>query len=538
MNNINSRNNDSVPTITSEIQSPLAEIIAESFWEKIPEMSPNIINGNSSNNNNDNNNTGSINNNEILSTKEFLFLGNKIVCLLSLLAYSVNCGDKMLVFSQNLPSLDLIELFLHTSDWGEMLQISNNNNNNNNNNNINLNNNISLKTKNKFSKWEKGKDYLRFDGSVTSNNRQVNIESFNKIDNNNDLKLMLISTKAGNMGINLQSANRIVIFDISWNPVHDLQAIFRSYRIGQKKNVYVYRLVAGNTMEEKIYKKQVGKIALSDRVIDAKMPDNHFTSAETREFLTFDNNDNDDCDLNDDDYNSKNDNNKEKVVKIINDMNAKDDCLMEFVKQSYHLIHSIEDQGSYLVDNIDSHLNEEEQAVADAEYDAEIRGLTLPPLAGLGPVGSLGPVVIGGAVLSYPMMSTPSWTGGIAQVPMSRSVSDGMLIPPMIPASMATPVGVRISNGTAAGELFSSLPRPQPHAALDGNHNELNSNKNEVHLTNHNQSDAQGNDDNLHNSSVVLESQVSNDEYVISNNDDDEDVIRIGEEDMVIWIIT
>ena len=52
-----------------------------------------------------------------------------------------------------------------------------------------------------------------------------------------------------------QSANRVVLFDTSWNPVNDLQAMYRAYRMGQKKKVFVYRLLAAGTMEEKIYKK-------------------------------------------------------------------------------------------------------------------------------------------------------------------------------------------------------------------------------------------------------------------------------------------
>ena len=71
--------------------------------------------------------------------------------------------------------------------------------------------------------------------------------------------VFLLTTQVGGVGITLTAANRVVIYDPSWNPATDSQAVDRAYRIGQTENVVIYRLITCGTVEEKIYRRQVFK---------------------------------------------------------------------------------------------------------------------------------------------------------------------------------------------------------------------------------------------------------------------------------------
>jgi superfamily II DNA or RNA helicase len=107
--------------------------------------------------------------------------------------------------------------------------------------------------------------YVRLDGSTPGEEREDSIVEFNKP--GSTLFAFLLSTRAGGLGINLATADTVILYDSDWNPQMDLQAQDRAHRIGQTKPVTVYRLVTENTIEEKVIERAERKLYLDARVI-------------------------------------------------------------------------------------------------------------------------------------------------------------------------------------------------------------------------------------------------------------------------------
>jgi len=107
--------------------------------------------------------------------------------------------------------------------------------------------------------------YAYLDGS--SSDRKEQVEKFNK---DPDLKLFLISIKAGGLGLNLTEADYVFLLDPWWNPAVEAQATDRAHRIGQKKKVFTYKFITRNTVEEKILKLQKHKLKLSENLIQTE----------------------------------------------------------------------------------------------------------------------------------------------------------------------------------------------------------------------------------------------------------------------------
>nr|XP_050855049.1 transcriptional regulator ATRX-like isoform X1 [Vespula vulgaris] len=261
-------------------------------------------------------------------------ISTKLVLLFAILKECEKIGDKVLVFSQSLYSLTLIEQFLSQIDEAEQRNV------------------ISEKLEGHTGSWSLGLDYFRLDGQTSAENRSAWCRIFNRTSNTRG-RLFLISTRAGGLGINLTAANRVIIFDASWNPSHDIQSIFRVYRFGQKKPCYVYRFLASGTMEEKIYNRQVTKLSLSCRVVDEQQIERHYSHNALNELYKFEpHSDTDKPTLN----------------------LPKDRLLAEIFLKYKDLVENYHEHDSLLENKADEELDEEERKQAWLEYEEEKKG--------------------------------------------------------------------------------------------------------------------------------------------------------------------
>lgn len=128
--------------------------------------------------------------------------------------------------------------------------------------------------------------YFQLDGSTPIKKRQELVDYFN-VPGSQEL-VFLLSSKAGGVGLNLIGANRLILFDPDWNPANDAQAMGRVWRDGQKKRVFIYRLLSTGTIEEKIYQRQVSKQGLSANVVDMQEDSKqHFTLDELKSLFKY-----------------------------------------------------------------------------------------------------------------------------------------------------------------------------------------------------------------------------------------------------------
>ncbi|TFY77491.1 hypothetical protein EWM64_g6519 [Hericium alpestre] len=133
-------------------------------------------------------------------------------------------GEKTIVFSQFTSMLDLIEQFLAYE----------------------------------------GVKFVRYDGSMTKDKREASLE---KIRNSKSTNVILISFKAGGVGLNLTACNNVILTDLWWNPALEEQAFDRAHRFGQERDVNIYKLTIDKTVEERILALQDTKRALADAAL-------------------------------------------------------------------------------------------------------------------------------------------------------------------------------------------------------------------------------------------------------------------------------
>ncbi|KAK9735528.1 hypothetical protein RND81_04G210600 [Saponaria officinalis] len=167
----------------------------------------------------------------------------KISFILSLLGKLIPEGHNVLIFSQTRKMLNLIQESLVTH----------------------------------------GFEFLRIDGTTKANDR---LKIVNEFQEGHGAPIFLLTSQVGGLGLTLTNADRVIVVDPAWNPSTDNQSVDRAYRIGQKKDVIVYRLITCGTIEEKMYRMQVFKGGLFKTATEHKEQTRYFTQQDLKELFS------------------------------------------------------------------------------------------------------------------------------------------------------------------------------------------------------------------------------------------------------------
>lgn len=230
---------------------------------------------------------------------------NKIKYLLSTIDECQNKQEKILCFLKSPLALDALEYFLQ-------------------------------KEKN----WVLGKDYLRMDGKTPLSIRNQMCEVFNNPDN--PVKLFILSVGTSVLGYNMVGANRVLLLNTSWNPSNDIQAIYRCLRFGQKKTVYVNRLLAKGTIEPKAYYRQISKLGMASSVVDLQHMSRKVSFDQINDLFSFD---------------------LSKHYSILHSIhpNTKDPVLNQLIRSKIGFISDLKEHDSMLVESVEDQLTLEER---------------------------------------------------------------------------------------------------------------------------------------------------------------------------------
>ncbi|KAJ6419344.1 hypothetical protein OIU84_029452 [Salix udensis] len=128
-----------------------------------------------------------------------------------------------------------------------------------------------------------GYEFIRIDGTTKATDRAKIVNDFQE---GNGAPIFLLTSQVGGLGLTLTKADRVIVVDPAWNPSTDNQSVDRAYRIGQKKDVVVYRLMTCGTVEEKIYRKQIFKGGLFRTATENKEQIRYFSQQDLRELFS------------------------------------------------------------------------------------------------------------------------------------------------------------------------------------------------------------------------------------------------------------